>query len=164
MKIYTSYFYQIRFFKPYMIPISTCLSDPKWFYILEKVPGHSSRHLPYIDKNGVINGLRAELLAPGAGCEGDCRGPEYCATKDPSTCNFLRHYQEQLNTLDCKALITHCEEFARDWQTYHCPDQEPLLVFIVYETPSNPCSERRVLQEWLRNNGYEVEELDPKNV
>ena len=31
MKIYTSYFYQIRNFKQNMIPISTCLSDPEWY-------------------------------------------------------------------------------------------------------------------------------------
>ena len=31
MKIATSYFYQIRNFKPYMIPVSTALSDPEWY-------------------------------------------------------------------------------------------------------------------------------------
>ena len=31
MKIATSYFYQIRNFKPWMIPVSTCLSDPEWY-------------------------------------------------------------------------------------------------------------------------------------
>ena len=31
MKIATSYFYQIRNFKPSMIPVSTCLSDSEWF-------------------------------------------------------------------------------------------------------------------------------------
>ena len=32
MKILTSYFYQIRFFKPNIIPLSTCLSDPVWYH------------------------------------------------------------------------------------------------------------------------------------
>ena len=32
MKIYTSYFYQIRFFKPNMIPLSTAKYDPSWFH------------------------------------------------------------------------------------------------------------------------------------
>ena len=31
MKIYTSYFYQIRNFKPNMIPVSTAISDPFWY-------------------------------------------------------------------------------------------------------------------------------------
>lgn len=32
MKILISYFYQIRFFKPNMIPLSTAAFDPKWFH------------------------------------------------------------------------------------------------------------------------------------
>ena len=32
MKIMTSYFYAIRFFKPNMIPISTAKWDPKWYH------------------------------------------------------------------------------------------------------------------------------------
>lgn len=54
MKFYISYFYQIRFFKPNMIPISTAKWDPKWY---------SQNGKPYIDKRGVVNGLRAPVLA-----------------------------------------------------------------------------------------------------
>ena len=43
----TSYFYQIRNFKPNMIPLSTALWDPKWFH---KNKGHSFQ---FKDKNGV---------------------------------------------------------------------------------------------------------------
>lgn len=32
MKIYTSYFYMVRFMKPYMIPLSTAKFDPAWFH------------------------------------------------------------------------------------------------------------------------------------
>lgn len=32
MKILTSYFYQIRNFKPYQIPLSTAISDPAWYH------------------------------------------------------------------------------------------------------------------------------------
>ena len=32
MKIRLSYFYQIRFFKKNMIPMSTALSDPEWYH------------------------------------------------------------------------------------------------------------------------------------
>ena len=31
MKIYISYFYAVRFFKPYQIPMSTAVWDPKWW-------------------------------------------------------------------------------------------------------------------------------------
>ena len=30
MNILISYFQQIRYFKPYMIPVSTAMWDPKW--------------------------------------------------------------------------------------------------------------------------------------
>lgn len=39
MKIYTSYFYQIRNFKQNMIPISTCLSDPGAIYYHTTIAG-----------------------------------------------------------------------------------------------------------------------------
>ena len=32
MKIRISYFYQVRNFKPNMIPMSTAISDPAWFH------------------------------------------------------------------------------------------------------------------------------------
>ena len=51
MKILTSYFYQIRNFKPYQIPLSTAISDPAWY--------HPKNGDYYVDKNGVINGFVA---------------------------------------------------------------------------------------------------------
>ena len=56
MKIKTSYFYQIRNFKPYQIPLSTAISDPAWY--------HSKTEDYYIDKNGVINGFCIQFLPP----------------------------------------------------------------------------------------------------
>ena len=50
IQIYISYFYQIRFFKKNMIPISTALYDPKWYY-----NGHQGHF--YKDHNGVYNGF-----------------------------------------------------------------------------------------------------------
>ena len=46
MKIMTSYFYQIRFFKPYMIPLSTAKWDPKWFH------RNQGQNYQFKDKNG----------------------------------------------------------------------------------------------------------------
>ena len=47
MKIATSYFYQIRNFKPNMIPVSTCMSDLKWYR-----PPQDKEY--YIDKRGIV--------------------------------------------------------------------------------------------------------------
>lgn len=38
--------------------------------------------------------------------------------------------------------------------------EEPLLVLIVYEAPSNKCSERKVLLEYFNSKGIECKELD----
>ena len=32
MKFALGYFYQVRFFTPNMIPVSTAVSDPKWYH------------------------------------------------------------------------------------------------------------------------------------
>ena len=56
MKIRISYFYQIRNFKPNMIPMSTAISDPSWF--------HDWKDSSYIftDKRGILNGLRLKPI------------------------------------------------------------------------------------------------------
>ena len=50
MKLAISYFYQIRFFKPYMIPVSTAHWDPAWYH-----DWAGAAHV-FVDKRGVING------------------------------------------------------------------------------------------------------------
>ena len=46
MQIMTSYFYQVRFMKPNMIPLSTALSDPQWFH-----KGTYDKTIQFKDKN-----------------------------------------------------------------------------------------------------------------
>lgn len=152
MKIYISYFYQIRFFKPYMIPLSTACFDPKWYYANQKQGYH------WKDKNGVWNGLRAEPFMPGPMCEHDCRGPEYCDTNNPSTCAFLRHYRYQLNELDFNEIMARFEKLGKKIQEKEGFFEDPVLVLIVHEAPSNPCSERWVIKDWFAANGYDLQE------
>ena len=64
MKVATSYFYQIRFFKPNMIPVSTAMWDPKWFH------NFKNQYHVFKDRNGVYNGLRYPALSPKGECEG----------------------------------------------------------------------------------------------
>lgn len=158
MKILTSYFYQIRFMKPHMIPISTARWDPKWF--------HNNKNQNYVwkDKNGVYNGLRADIFAPGPLCEGLCYGKEECDTHDPSTCQFLQVYRYQLNNLDCADVVRRCERLANKIKNLENFEQEPIVVLIVHEATDNPCSERRVIQEWFADNGYTVEEFQPARI
>lgn len=145
MKISTSYFYQIRFFEPNMIPISTAKWDPKWF-------------TEHVNKNGVVNGLRANILAPGPTCDNLCDGKNNC-TSNPMKCKFLRSYRDQLYNLDFKKLYNYLERLAEYARSLNGFSGEPHIVLIVYETPDNICSERAVIQEYFQANGVDCREL-----
>ena len=149
-KVYISYFYQIRFMNPEYVPISTALYDPKWFH------NFNNNEFVFFDKNGVLNGLRTKLLAPGLKCQNLCQGNKACAF-NPNSCEFLKAYKEQLNEInfnEFKAGLTKClTEYSRISGI-----SNPIPVFIVYETPSNPCSERVPLIEWFISHGVACEE------
>ena len=160
MKIYTSYFYQIRFFSKNMVPFSTAKWDPKWFHDFK-----GSNNL-YLDKNGIVNGIRATpLLFPEDKWEilvqegKECTGPG-CSQELP--CSFMKLYAEYLDTIDCKKFIERCEEIAYNAQKRSGFEEEPIIVFIVHEKSTCPCAERPVIQEWLKKNGYEVSEWERK--
>ncbi len=151
----TSYFYKIRFMKPNYIPLSTAKYDPWWFK-------HQGRQ--WKDKNGVWNGLRAEPFAPGPLCDQLCRGPEYCDSGDPHQCLFLKTYRKQLDQLDFKDIIKRIYSIGKQVQEKEGFTEEPVIVLIVYEATNNQCSERRVIQEWFKDNGYEIEEFDENHM
>ncbi len=132
--------------KPYMIPLSTAIWGPKWFK-----QGH-----PWKDKNGVWNGLRADVFAPGEICQNLCRGPETCATHDPQICLFLKTYSYQLDQLDFNDVITRIERLGKYVQSLEHFTEEPMGILLVHEAPQNACSERRVIQEWFASHGKEV--------
>ena len=150
MKVYTSYFYQIRFFKPNMIPISTARFDPSWYHE-NKSPEHW-----FIDRNGVINGLRAPVFAPGQHLSGLCAGA--CNPKSPDECLFLKGYQNQLNNLDFENTMKRLEVLCFKVSEYLGLEEEPIAILIVHEAPDNPCSERTAIQNFFRNNGIKCEE------
>ena len=152
MKIYTSYFYQIRFMKPYMIPLSTAKFSPKWFH------QNKGQNFVWKDKNGVYNGLRAPVFAPGPMCEGLCQGHETCETGSPHTCLFLKTYRYQLDQLNYEEIIFRCENLGKRIQSIENFSEEPVIILIVHEAPNNPCSERKVIQDWFAAHGKEVKE------
>lgn len=153
MKIAISYFYKIRFFKPWMIPLSTAKWDPEWYH-----QGKDYKHT-FIDKNGVINGYRIESFAPGATCEGLCGGPAQCGS-DPGSCAFLSTYRKQLAAIDFESLKAKLEEFSNQLKASSAwPPQEPVFVFIVYEPPQKKCSERGAIMDWFKSHGCECNEL-----
>ena len=143
MIIATSYFYQIRNFNRNMIPVSTALGDPAWY----KPPVGKEY---YIDKRGIICGLRYEpLIVQGMGshscpCDGKSYAP-YCPT--------MTEYRELLETVDFNRMIKAfefcCNKFNAD-----------IIVLMVHEAPQNLCSERWALQDYFTSHGYECKELE----
>lgn len=156
MKIYTSYFYQIRFFRPHQIPLSTADWDPKWF--------HNFKDQDYIwkDKNGVWNGLRVDTLSPSNCCSilpPECVG---CAkeTRHPETCSFLVDYSIGLRKINFQDLYNLLQRVASGIQQLEGFSEEPEIMLILHEAPNNPCSERVPIQEYFRNYGIEIKEWE----
>ena len=152
MRIYTSYFYQVRFFPPNAIPLSTAVWDPKWYHANKK-QDHVFR-----DSRNVINGMRIPLLMPDKSCDGDCRGRENCKNPDPSTCDFLKHYRDQLDKINFQNFINELQVIASNTQQMLGFREDPIICLIVHEAPSNPCSERVAIQNWFQDNYYPISE------
>lgn len=146
MKIVTSYFYMIRYFTPNIIPVSTALSDPAWYR-----PPEGKEY--FIDKNGVINGLRYEPLIVQRYGEHICP----CESKDLApACPTMIEYEQLLFSLvnkekTLKAFEYCCNKFKKELNL----KEEPIICLMVYEAPTNPCSERAALQKF-----FNCEELE----
>jgi len=141
MIIKTSYFYQIRNFTPNIIPVSTALSDPVWYR-----PPNNKEY--FFDKNGVINGLRYEPLIVQR--MGHCICP--CEDKEivQGNCPTMIEYRQLLETFvdkekTLKAFEYCCNKFKKELNL----KEEPIICLLVYEAPTNPCSERLALQEFF---------------
>lgn len=152
MKFYTSYFYNIRFFDSYMIPMSTAVWDPGWFHQFK-----GKKHI-WKDANGVYNGIRIEELNPekcnahGCPCEFQKTDQGY------KYCRFLREYKEGLNKIDFDKLIYDCTKLANYIKEKDKLLFTPAIVFIFHESPDNPCSERVPVQELFKSHGIEITE------
>lgn len=143
MKFYISYFYNIRFFPQTLIPVSTAVYDPKWYHM------NLSNDAIYIDKRGVINGVRCKGLSPykvHASCGEGCDKSHY------ETCDFLKEYKQYLDSLDFDKVIeiikTSTSKLRKDCD----------ICLIVHEAVGNPCSERGPLIQWFKEHGVELEE------
>ena len=145
MKIRTSYFYQVRNFKKNMLPISTAVSDPFWYR-----PEKGKEY--FFDKRGIVNGLRYTPLIVQKELECDCP----CKTHQYSSCSFLQNYEAALKTVDFNKMIQAFEHCGKKF----IKEEEPIIVLLVYEVPTNQCSERVSLQKLFNQNGYECKELE----
>lgn len=141
MKLYTSYFYQIRFFPRNLIPLSTVVWPPKY-----QIKDSTGAPALIID---------CPPLKPGSACEGLCRGA--CSPKHPSNCDFLKVYHKQLQAIDFTKFMRKLEHLKKIIEEQeHLEDVN--FAFIVFEAPTNLCSERVIIQSWFEENGLEVKE------
>ena len=147
MKIFITYFYNIRFFKPHTIPISTAVWDPKWYHNFQ---GHD---IIFKDKNNVLNGIRYPDLSP-VNIPQSCP----CENKDPTTCQFIKDYTEYLNTLNFDKVYSDLEFIGNKAKEILKFDEEPEICLMVYEKPDNPCSERKSLIEYFNKHGVSITE------
>lgn len=148
MKLYITYFYNIRFFTPDMIPFSTAVWDPKWYHEF-RGNGHV-----FIDSNGVINGIRIEYLNPKSVHASGCP----CKLKNPSECEFIKEYKSGLRNLDLQEVLRYIETTLKEAsEILEIENLKPVL--IVHEADWNPCSERDSLIEYFQENNIDIEQL-----
>jgi hypothetical protein len=163
IKVYTSYFYQVRNMREDCLAFSTAAFDPAWFH-----KGTKDNKTTFIDKNGTLNGLRAEPFCPLLDLPDDemCSGREGCKHLEldlPWHCNFLIAYGKKLNELDPKEIEQRFLRVGEAWRAHlNKPDLEITYILLVHEAPTNPCSERVMLQKWLKENGFGGEEWQTK--
>jgi hypothetical protein len=144
MKIYTSYFAQLRNFPPNLVGLSTAMWNPKW-----RPMGK--------DKRGVIC-VDCPPFKPGRSCEGLCNGS--CDPKHPQDCAFLKAYKAQLDNLN----IISIQESLGKLGTQIAQNEgftDVDFAFLVYETPTNPCSERVAIQQYFKEHGIDIHEWQP---
>ena len=144
MKIYTSYFAQLRKFPPNLVGLSTACYNPRW-----RAMGKDARGVICVD---------CPPFKPGHSCSGLCNGK--CNPKHPDDCEFLKAYKAQLDKLNVhsiqESLGKLATQIARDEGL-----QDIDFAFLVYETPWNPCSERIAIQQYFKEHGIKCEEWNP---
>lgn len=170
IKIWITYFYQVRNLPENIIPFSTAMLDPKWFH---KFEGPSK---VFVDDRGVINGLRIpQLVYPkdsyNGACHKDCplkSSVEYQLKQNKLNnewedfgCQFMNTYFKHLwNNVDFDDLIEYFETVLEKYKELtHIDDLE--IALLVHEAPSCPCAERPVLIRWFKEFGYDLEEWNP---
>ena len=144
MKIYTSYWANVRKFPTNLVGLNTTVWPPKW-----RPMGK--------DKRGVIC-VDCPPFKPGRSCEGLCNGS--CNPKHPQDCAFLKAYKAQLDNLN----IISIQESLGKLGTRIAQDEgftDVDFAFLVFETPTNPCSERVAIQQYFKEHEINVQEWQP---
>lgn len=144
MKFYTSYWAQVRNFPKNLVGLNTTVWLPKWRPLGK-------------DKRGVIV-VDCPPFKPGEKCEGLCNGK--CDPKHPKNCAFLQTYYQQLEDEITPSVFTSINNLAEKIKAGEQLDDVD-FAFIVFESPTNPCSERVAIQKWFNSHNILIEEWEP---
>lgn len=141
MNIYISYWAQVRNFPANLVGLNTTVFPPKW-----RPLGKDKRNVWVID---------CPPLKPGSKCANLCNGQ--CEFKHPHNCQFLQTYYSQLTQIDFASFLAHLKELN---ERISLGENLTNIDFalLVFETPSNLCSERWPLKRWFKTNGYDLPE------
>lgn len=146
MKLYTSYWAQVRNFPRNLVGLNTTVWPPRW-----RPLGQDKRGIWVID---------CPPLKPGKQCEGLCNGK--CNPKHPKDCAFLQTYKKQLNNELTPNFFIILNNLAKKIKAKeHLDDID--FAFIVFEKYDNPCSERWPIQEWFKEHNMEIQEWQLDN-
>ena len=148
MKLYTSYYYQLRFFPKNLIALNTTIWPPKYVQLGQK------------DKRGVIL-IDCPPLKPGIECEGLCNGK--CNPQHPQDCSFLKTYYNQLSKINFEKFLFHLKNLR-----IKIEQEENLtninFAFIVFEAPTKQCSERWMIHKWIKEHNLNIQEWNKMEV
>ena len=72
----------------------------------------------------------------------------------------MHQYRENLEKIDFDKMMADIEDLANRYAIANKIEEEIIIVLIVYETPINPCGERKPLQDFFNAHGVECKELD----
>lgn len=152
---------------PNMLPVSTAMWDPKWFH------ANKNENYRYMDKNGVINGIRMntlcmdmyrmeKLVKNNQSCDFCNPNGGFIGGKKPM-CAFMREYAECIRhkNPNFQKFLSFCEGYLQFINSSFNLTLDT-IVFIVHEAPSRPCGERPVLIQWFQENGMELSEWSNK--
>lgn len=145
MKFYISYFAQFRNMSAKQICFSTAAWDPKWFHDFQP---QAHRFV----KDGRVYGLRMPYFICN---DNSCSGMP--CPDDPETCKFLKAYAAHLDTLDFNQIYTALTSTAKIIAE-ELNVEDPDVVLLVHEAPTNPCSERNALVKWFNKHHVKMTE------
>ena len=163
MKVYISYFYQIRNFTPNMLPLSTAMYPPKWY---DRKDTKS-----WIDNTGVVNGLSIdefifpkhlfnEELDDVDRCSNEC-GFYPISDDEFKWCPFMKIYYNHLNSKNLFDILSRYESIIMHSFNTVLHVNIDTIVLIVHEPPERYCGERPVLKRYFAEHGIELEEWRP---